>query len=261
MKIQFESSTACNAKCVFCPRYDMTRPRGQMSDELFHKIIKEGKEEGIKLYSPFLNGEPFVFPKIYEWLDYMEKEGARVILYTNGEFLDADRLVKYSNIDYVNCSFNAATKETYDKIMRGPDFEKAKKNIENLISKARFRVVVSMIITEENSREQNLFKKMWGRRAKIGGYANWAGARRSSTEKKGKRRPCYHLLNHLTIMWDGRVNLCCMDHDGKVILGDLNKQSLKEIMGNMEPLRKRHRVMDFNMPLCRDCNLNTIESR
>ncbi|MFA4890697.1 MAG: radical SAM/SPASM domain-containing protein [Candidatus Paceibacterota bacterium] len=258
MKIQFESSTACNAKCVFCPRYNMTRPKGEMTDELFHKIIKEGKEMGIKLFSPFLNGEPFVFPKIYEWLDYMEKEGVMVILYTNGEFLDADRLIKYPNIRYVNCSFNGATKETYDKVMRGPNFDKTRENIKYLISKAPFRVKVSMIVTEENAHEQKLFKEMWGRHAKLGGYANWAGAMRSALEKKGKRRPCYHLLNHLTILWDGRVNLCCMDYDGKVILGDLNKQSLKEVLKNIEPLRERHKKLDFDMPLCKDCNLNTI---
>lgn len=258
MKIQFESSTACNAKCVFCPRSDMTRLTGMMSDELFHKIIKEGKELGVKVFSPFLNGEPFVFPKIYKWLDYMEKEGVKVILYTNGEFLNVDKLIKYSNIDLVNCSFNGATKETYDKVMRGPNFEKTKENIKDLINRAPFRVLVSMIITEENAREQKLFKKMWGRRAKLGGYANWAGARHSALEKKGKRKPCYHLLNHMTILWDGRVNLCCMDYDGKVILGDLNKQSLREILKNIEPLRKRHKLLDFNMPLCNVCNLNAI---
>jgi len=41
MKIQFESSTRCNANCSFCPNSDITRPRGEMSDELFHKIIQE----------------------------------------------------------------------------------------------------------------------------------------------------------------------------------------------------------------------------
>ena len=65
MKIQFESSTACNAKCTFCPRYDMTRPKGEMSDELFYKIIKEGKEIKDSVFIPFLNGEPFVFPRIW----------------------------------------------------------------------------------------------------------------------------------------------------------------------------------------------------
>lgn len=69
LKIQFESTTKRNAKCKFCPRYDMTRPQGEMSDELFHKIIEEGKKFRKAHFVPFLNGEPFVFSRIWGWLD------------------------------------------------------------------------------------------------------------------------------------------------------------------------------------------------
>jgi len=258
MKIQFESSTSCNAKCIFCPRYEMTRPMGVMSDALFHKIIKEGKEMGVKHFYPFLNGEPFIFPRIYKWLDYMEKEKVWVSLYTNAEFMDVDRLVKYKNIYFINCSLNAATKEIYDKIMRGCDFYKAKKNIGDLIKKSSFRIRVSMVVNEENAHENRMFRKMWGKNAKVSYYLNWAGKRHSLFESKGIKKPCYHLLNFITILWDGRVALCCMDYNGNVILGDLNKQSLKEIVKNIEPLIERHKKLDFNMPLCQECNMNTL---
>lgn len=258
MKIQFESSTACNAKCTFCPRYEMTRPMGIMNEDLFHKIIKEGKEIGVKHFLPFLNGEPFVFLKIYEWLDYMSKENVWVSLYTNAEFMDVDRLIKYKNIFFVNCSLNAATKETYDKIMRGPDFEKVVKNTQDLINKASFRIKVSMIIMEENVHEKQLFKQKWGKNVHLCRYANWGGARHSSLEGKKIRRYCTRLLNGITILWDGRVNLCCMDYDGKMIFGDLNKQSLKEIVKNMEHIKERHKALDFSMIPCRDCNYNTL---
>src|SRR3989338_6870154 len=105
--IQFEGSTSCNANCVFCPRSAMARSQGTMSDEMFHKIIKEGKEMGARRFIPFLNGEPFANPKIFEWLDYMEKEGVSTCLFTNAELLDeekTDKLVKYKNIEYINCS-------------------------------------------------------------------------------------------------------------------------------------------------------------
>jgi len=258
MNIQFESSTACNAKCIFCPLYDMTRTKGFMSDDLFHKIIKEGKEMKARVFLPFLNGEPFLFPKIWEWFDYMEREEVKVALYTNAERLDVDRLIKYSNIELVNCSFNGATKETYDKVMRGPDFEKTKKNIENLIKKASFKVTVSFVRVEENVHEIELFKKMWGKNAICNPFINWAGVKHSSLEKKGNKKPCKHLLNHLTILWDGRVALCCMDHEGRVILGDINKQSLSEVWNSFLSLRERHHLLDFDMPLCRDCDFNRL---
>ena len=256
MKIQFESSTACNARCTFCPRYDMTRQGGQMSDELFHKIIKDGKELMADQYLPFLNGEPFVFPRIWEWLDYMRDNNCRTYLFTNAEFMDVDRLIKYPNIRYVCCSVNGATQETHETVMRGPHFDKVKANIEDLIQRAPFRVYVSMVVVEENQHEVELFKKQWGKRAIFGEFKNWGGARHDKLEKTGVRKPCISLFQGLTILWDGKVVPCCLDYDGQLILGDANKQTLKEIWKNSKWLRDRHEKLDFDFLPCRDCNQN-----
>lgn len=242
----------------------MTRPQGTMSDEIFRKIIKEGKEMGVRRFIPFLNGEPFASPKIFEWLDYMEREGVSTCLFTNAGLLTpekTDRLARYRNIEYVNCSLNAATKEIYDRVTCGPDFEKTKSNIEYLIEKAPFKVKVGMTVVAENTHEKTLFKKLWGGRAKFGDFVNWAGRRHNSLEKSGEKIPCPQLLTKLNVLWDGRVCLCCFDFDGKVILGDLNKEGLREIWNRAEPVRKKHEQLDFNLPLCRDCNGNAHKSK
>jgi len=254
-KINFESSTACNAMCTFCPRYDMTRPVGQMSDELFYKIIKDGKEWGVKQYSPFMNGEPFVFPRIWNWLDYMEKEGVLVSLYTNGEFIDVDRLVKYKNIRYLDFSINAATPETHKKVMRGPNFETVTANFFKAREKARFMVRASFVKTEENIAELEDFKKMFGK-VEICEFSNWTGARHSALEKKGTRRPCWVLFHQMFVLWDGRVVPCCMDFDAKQVLGDANNNTLKEIWEGAKWMRDMHEKLDFSTPVCRDCNYN-----
>lgn len=265
IQIQFEGSTQCNANCVFCPRSDMTRPKGTMSDDLFHKIIREGKEMGVKSFIPFLNGEPFANPKIFDWLDFMEKEGVSTCIFTNAGLLDKekiDRLVKYSNIDKVVCSFNGATEETYKKIMRGPDYKKTKENIEYLIDSAPFNVIVSMVVVNDDIHENKQFRKMWGRHATSVPFINWAGSKHDPTEKIGPQKACNQVLGQMNILWDGRVCLCCMDFDGKVILGDVNRQSLQEIWKNARSIREKHRQKNFNMPLCVDCNKNVqkIES-
>ena len=259
MKINFESSTACNARCVFCPRYDMTRPMGEMSDELFHKIIKDGKAMGVRYYSPFMNGEPFVFPRIWEWLDYMEKENVYVALYTNAEFLDVERFIKYKNIWYVNCSLNAATKETYNKVMRGPKWETIKKNIDELYKKAPFSMRVSMVLCDENEHELEQFKTMY-RRRRICGFANWTNDRHAEIERKGEKKPCWVLFNQMFILWDGKVVPCCMDYNAKMVLGDANKQTLKEIRDSYGWMRDKHRQGKWDeIPLCRTCNYNCIQ--
>lgn len=257
MIINFESTTTCNSKCVFCPRVDMTRPIGTMSDDIFHSIIRQGKELGVKFYCPSLNGEPFIFPKIYEWISYMEREGVWTILYTNAENIDVDKILPFSNIHSIVCSVNAATKDTYKSVMRNKNFEKVEKNVKNLIDKAKFKVLVSMIVTNENFHEQQLFKNTWGRKAKINQsvrFPEWSRNRRT-VRYDNRKRPCSRLLDQINVLWDGRVSLCCLDYDGNVILGNLKKGSLRSIVENkLEPLRKRHRVLDFDMKLCRDCD-------
>ena len=256
-KINFESSTACNARCTFCPRYDMTRPMGQMSDELFHKIIRDGKEWGVKRYSPFMNGEPFVFPKIWQWLDYMQEEGVVVALYTNGEYVDIDRLCTYKNIDYLDFSINASTSATHKKVMRGPNFDRVKDNFFKAREKASFMVRASFVTTSENVHELEDFKRMF-KKVEICQFSNWTNSRHDPLEKTGKQVPCYVLLHQMFILWDGRVVPCCMDYDGKQILGDANQKHIKDIWRDSEWMREKHRRCEFDTPVCVDCNYNII---
>jgi len=258
MKIQFESSTTCNANCTFCPNNSITRLRGQMSDELFHKIIEESKAFRSPEIVPFLNGEPFIFPRIWEWLDHMKDNNCRVYLFTNAERMNVDKLIKYTNIRYVCCSLNANTKETHNEIVRGLDYDKVVANIEELIKKAPFRVYVSFVKVDKNKHEFEAFKKRWGKQAVYGEFKNWGGARHDPLERTGQRVPCQSMLRSITILWDGRVVPCCLDYDGKLILGDANKNTLTEIWQSFSWLRKRHRKLDFDMVPCKECNQNIL---
>lgn len=255
-KINIESSTACNSNCIFCPRQIMTRPRGMMSDDLFHKIIKEGKEMGVYNYSPFFMGEPFVFPRIWEWLDYMEKEGVKVGLYTNGIFVDIDRLTKYKNIRYLDFSINAATAETHKKVMRGPNFEIAQKKFWEARKKLKCMVRASFVTVEENVKEIEEFKRLF-RRTEVVGFYNWTGDMHSAIARKGTKKPCWVLFHQMVVLWDGRVVPCCADYNGKQILGDANKQSLKEIWENAKWMRDLHEAGKWDeIPVCKNCNYN-----
>jgi len=256
-RIQIESSMVCNSHCTFCPR-DFTRPKGEMSDELFYKIVKEGKEIGVTSFLPFLNGEPFAFPRLFRWLEHLDSQGAKSHIYTNASLMTkekVDDLIKYKCIDYVYCSFNGATKHTYEKVM-GLDYERTKENIYYLLSVAPFRVRVGMVLIDETIPEIEMFKKLWGKRAKLPKFVNWAGVKHDGAEWTNTRIPCRQVRHHMTVLWDGRVCLCCFDYDGKVILGDLNKQSIREVWKSIKPIRDRHYKLDFDMPLCKTCNFN-----
>ena len=47
---------------------------------------------------------------------------------------------------------------------------------------------------------------------------NWAGTLNTESDVN---YPCYRPWLTFTVLWDGRVSLCCADFDGRTILGDL----------------------------------------
>jgi radical SAM protein with 4Fe4S-binding SPASM domain len=68
-------------------------------------------------------------------------------------------------------------------------------------------------------------------------------------------------LNHLMILWDGRVCLCCWDAEGSTVLGDVKEQSLEEIFYSdaAHTYRTWHKAGEYDkIPLCRECNANIL---
>jgi radical SAM protein with 4Fe4S-binding SPASM domain len=254
--IQIESSTACNGRCMFCPRHDMKREGGEMSDELFHKIVNEGMAIGVTMFTPFLNGEPFMFPRLFEWLDYLKERDLRFTLYTNASTLTkekADKINEYSNITELVFSMHGYDKASYELQMRLP-YEKSKANVEYFMSIARIPYRVYMLASAINTPQIDTFKQTWGANVFIGKYVNWLGKRPSSM--KGTSNPCNRALTEMTVYWDGRVPLCCMVSDDELIIGDLNKQSVSEVWESNQWMRNKHKVSDFDIYPCRDCNFN-----
>jgi MoaA/NifB/PqqE/SkfB family radical SAM enzyme len=257
--IQLESSTLCNGHCEFCPRFDMTRPEGEMSDDLFHKIVGEAMEMGVKIISPFLNGEPFLFSRLFEWLDYLSARGIGFVLYTNASAMTkekAEKINRYPLLIDLIFSMHGYDKVSYESQMHFP-YEKVKDNIDYFISIAKVPYQIYMLDTAINHPGIDQFMKTWeGSTRFIAKYTNWAGKRSSSMQ--GVKIPCERILTEMTIYWDGRVNLCCMDSDAGVILGDVNRRSIKEIWESNQLMRDKHRALDFSMPLCKFCNKNIV---
>lgn len=254
--IQIESSTACNGHCSFCPRFEMRRKGGEMTNELFYQIVDEGMAMGCRVFTPFLNGEPFMFPRLFTWLDYLKERNLRFSLYTNASKMtkeNAEKINEYDNIIEIVFSMHGYDKASYESQMR-LNYEESKANIEYFISIAKIPYRVYMLASSINKAGIEQFKQTWGDKIFIGKYVNWAGKREGRMD--GIPHPCERLLSEMTIYWDGRVCLCCMDSDSGHIIGDLKHQSLKEIWEGNQWMRDKHKAMDFDLPLCKNCNFN-----
>ena len=86
----------------------------------------------------------------------------------------------------------------------------------------------------------------------------WAGTLNTRSDVQF---PCYRLWLTFTVLWDGRVSLCCADFDGRTILGDLNTSTIKEVW-NSEPFRhvRRQHLESGGPDICRACDLPRKDS-
>lgn len=260
--IQFESSTRCNARCTMCPRSTMKREQGDMSRELLEKILREAKELGVRHILPFLNGEPLAFPDFWYFMERIRDEGFTTTIFTNGFLLTEENINNfklYNNIDQIFISFHGGTKEAYERVM-GLHMETTIDRVKQLIKECPHQNIhVIMSQFEDNRGTAAAFHKLWGKHASETHLWNWAGDREFQSTKTDlllSMKPCGRLMNHITIFWDGRVALCCMDIEGRVILGNANTESLGEIWNRAETLRQEYMKGDFsNLPLCPKCNM------
>lgn len=136
--LDIEPTVSCNLKCVMC-HSDKIRERREikiMSYENFKHII-DGIPTLLRVTIQGM-GEPLLAPDFLSMVKYADKKDIAVTTTLNATFINEDIAVKTveSGISRIYISLDGATKETYEKIRRGADFEKTLEGIRNLI-KAR----------------------------------------------------------------------------------------------------------------------------
>ena len=237
--LKIETIVGCNANCLFCPLPTLKRKKGRMDSTVFFEIVDQARNLGFEIIPYFMN-EPLIESRIFEFFDYIKSTGGKQELFTNASLITKDiskRLSEYQYNRFV-ISFHGGNKEDYEKTM-GLNFEKTVSNIKHLISLGKIpNYLISMKISESNKNSVDDFRDLWkGYNFTIGKAINWAGF-----FGKGKGVKKCPVLKMPSVFWDGRMPLCCLDAEGKVIIGDLKKQSLKEVLNG----KIYQKYLDFN---------------
>ncbi len=87
-------------------------------------------------------------------------------------------------------------------------------------------------------------------------YFNWPSLSNDFVSDKGF---CYGLDSHFAILSSGKVAPCCLDKDAVVNLGDINKNSISEILSSKRVLdiQKGFRKKELVEELCQKCEYRT----
>jgi MoaA/NifB/PqqE/SkfB family radical SAM enzyme len=267
--VQIESTNICNAKCVFCPRDEMQRRQGVMSFDLYRKIVDECAALGITHVRVHNYGEPFVDRQLVEKVRYAKQKGIQEVgMISNGSLItDAvARGMIEAGLDAINISVDASGREVFESTRLGLKYDKVIANIERLVriraelGKRRPKLILSFV-RQNNSADEQAFIEHWksiADKIHITDLHNWAG---TLNHESDVNYPCYRPWLTFTVLWDGRVSLCCADFDGRHVLGDLNTSSIQEVW-NAEPYRaaRRQHLESGGPEICRSCDLPRKDS-
>jgi radical SAM protein with 4Fe4S-binding SPASM domain len=267
--VQIESTNICNAKCVFCPRDEMHRRQGIMSFELFTKIVDECAELGITHIRVHNYGEPFVDRRLVEKVRYAKQKGIQEVgMISNGSLITeaVARGMIDAGLDAINISVDASGKEVFESTRIGLKYDKVIANIERLVrvraesGRRRPKLILSFV-RQNNSADEQAFIEHWRKVADkihITDLHNWGGTLHQQSDVN---YPCYRPWLTFTVLWDGRVSLCCADFDGHTILGDMNSSSIKDIWNNQRYRQVRREHLESGGPdVCRACDLPRKDS-
>jgi molybdenum cofactor biosynthesis enzyme MoaA len=267
--VQIESTNICNAKCVFCPRDEMHRRQGVMDMDLFKKIVDECAALGITHVRVHNYGEPFLDRQLVEKVRYAKAQGIKEVgMISNGSLITEEiaRGMIDAGLDAINISVDAAGKEVFESTRLNLDYDTVIANIRGL---ARLRneagrthpKLILSFVRQNNSSEEQEFIREWSQIADkihITDLHNWAGTLNTRADV---HFPCYRLWLTFTVLWDGRVSLCCADFDGRHILGDLRTSTIAQVWNSPAYRAVRRQHLESGGPeICRSCDLPKKDS-
>ena len=267
-------SYACNALCPNCP-YTNSEIRKDykdssfMSEEVFKKIADE-----VGSYSAWLRitggGEPTLHPKFLELIDYAKKKGCKLGIITNGSKLNERLIEKLLSIgvDTLEFSVDASTKDDYDIVRKGLDFDKLVHVVQTVFRMRneggyKTRIIASAI--NQKGIDVDEVEKFWSpyvdafQKRK---YLTWDyndpnnSADDTPFLPPEEKIPCPFLFERLNIDSRGQVMVCGHDIAANTDMGNIMEKSIKEIWHSegFEYYRKMHLARKGDeIDMCKHC--------
>lgn len=291
--IQLEPTNICNLKCVLCPVTEgLKRPSGHMELNTFKKIIDEiGQYLFIIILWDW--GEPFLNPSIYDMISYAKRRGIGIISSTNGQIFaresHAEKLVR-SGIDSIIFSVDGVTQQTYEQYRQGGDLNRVLAGIRRVVEVKRalnsktplidFRFIVMKHNEHEIPRLKDFAKSLGVDALTLRTLCTYDGGEYCFTEANGneflpenpdyqsfrfdsqdqspirrKSNPCKVLWNNPAVHCDGIVCPCAFDPHGRYILGNLARNTFKDIWWGdaYRRLRRQFRKDYQKLAICSEC--------
>ncbi|MBT8339259.1 MAG: SPASM domain-containing protein [Desulfatitalea sp.] len=273
---QIELTNDCPMTCVMCPRTrSMTRAIGYMDATLFRHVVREVSQYSSKIFLHHF-GDSLIHPQLGELIEFARKHGMQTYLSGNPNLLTNNRiheLVDYGLYELV-LSLDGVSAATSEAI-RGraaSNVEEAERKVRSFLEYRKARnmktpyLILQFVRQKMNQHETASWLAKWKTVkgidvVKVKTFVSWDGHDDRINDLRIDSVPepnvvCDKPWTSVTVLWDGRVVPCCFDYDGLYVLGNLSKQSIRELWSSEAAcrLRQAHRDQTLDdIKLCARC--------
>ncbi len=264
-EIRIETTNRCQAKCKICPHDQMTRRQETMSFQTFTYIVSQLMKYKPEMVTLFGMGEPLMDKGLIEKIEFCTQHGLDTFITTNAGLLD---------FEMINGLIEAGLTMIRFSIHAEIDKDTQERNISNFIStnqiKFNNQVETHISIVLEGSfvnfvtglpeeKIKDLMIKIWEPHVdylEIWKPHNWAGAKTYRIIDRKKNTCGRPFCGPLQVNVDGYVMICCFDYNSEMTIGNLNHQSLEEILQgeSYECIKAAHEVGVIQMLPCVNCD-------
>jgi len=273
-EIVIENTTCCGAECLICPRERYQLPLRHMGIDFFKEVFEQAVELGLASLDISGFGDAFMDPLFESKLAYVKSKYPNIKIYnsTTCHLLNEEKIKMVCKfIDTLKISYFGFTKEVYEKVHRGSlEFEKVSKNIESLLSipdNQRPYIIMLLVVIKENEHQIEEWINCWESRVdevivwlphNYGGardYVNMKELKRQGLKPKTCGRP---FKGNYAVRVNGEVSVCCFDYNHQLIIGDLKRSTLKEILLGeaIQKIQRVHKEESFEHSeyICKYCD-------
>ena len=276
LQVDLELADNCNYRCLECPISDelIDRKINKLSNEDIDLILKSSAKKGaLALKLNYINEPMLDIERLLKTAEKAYDYGfVDVYFTTNGSLLtykNSIKLIESEMISRIQVSLDAFTKDTYDKIRRGGNFEKVNKHIQDFIELRKTydtffpKIRVSFLTLPENKHETQLFYDHWD--GLVDAVALQSSVmkpnskREDSTKSYDKLRTsfCPNPFRQLVVRADKSVLPCCSFWGDQMRLGIVeDDNSLGDLFNSkkMNHIRETFKNKDKKLTIsCEQC--------
>lgn len=277
-EMRFEVTTRCNYRCIICPRDKLTRKIESMSFKLFRYLFDKIRDESPQYDTMTFPGmgEPLLDKTLCKKISFAKKKKIKVLLLTNASLLTLNKFKEIENagLDSVRVSIYGHNEKTYSQIhgiKNSGLFNRIKNNLLEISKKKKNTKLLFTynVVNGCNDLCLDSWVSFWQDKVdllEVWRPHNWVDARQYRKVQIRKLKTCGRpRKTPLQIQVDGTVNMCCFDFNGKLLLGDLKTQGLKEIFSSrmFEKILRCHATGDFKNSglICENCDQRNADKR